>query len=434
MSGESPESEKSYTVPFLMHRSRSTPSGLGGSTRGSAGYSLGNSIGMPSNTSVRGGGSSMKWTDPTRLARFFDQDWAKASYGVQHGQHGHQTTVSPYVSLDLDRPRSALENSVSLQLSQQLDGSGMLSGAPALSESGRDLTATYAPLSSMAGRTTSIPSLPDTAPSAITRIPETDEQIGSNHANATLRACRSSGDMKTQAAFKDSKFMFGFCSRQTAEIITPRSMPPPTDQLGRLSTVEERRKELFLNKSIREAETMMRKAEGQKGRRTMLMEKKHAYLLEGATNGDFQPSKDFLAEQKKRRNHLRRVRKIRKSRTQQLMAIENTQHRRGFDFIRDHRSKGQAPLKGSETKLCQTLGKVPGQHNESTWERLYVRNTRTVNEARRQNLYNKNIGCKPHNIITGAALLIQPTEAPPKPRRDCHPSIVIHGMSQFGGK
>jgi hypothetical protein len=31
-------------------------------------------------------------------------------------------------------------------------------------------------------------------------------------------------------------------------------------------------------------------------------------------------------------------------------------------------------------------------------------------------------------------LLIAPTEPMPKPRRDVHPSIVIHGMSQFGDK
>jgi hypothetical protein len=379
--------------------------------------------------------SSMKWTDPTRLARFFDQDWAKASYGV-NGNGRQQAMVSPYVSLDLDRPRSALEASVSLNLSQKSmggSGSGILMNA-SLSDSGRSLTATYAPLSTMAGTTTTIPSLPDTEPAVIRRIPETDEQVGSNRASQTLRACRSTGDLKTQAVFKDSKFMFGFCSRQTAEIITPRSIPPPTDQLGRLSTVEERRNELFLNKSIREAETMMRKAEGQKSRRTMLMEVKHKYLLEGETNGEFKPSQDFLNAQTKRRKHARRVKRLRRSRTQQLMAIENTQHRRGFDFIRDHRSQGQAPLSMNETKLCQTLGRVPGQHMESTWERLYVRDTKKLNVARCENLYNRNVGFKPHNIITGAALLIQPTKPPPKPRRDCHPSIVIHGMSQFGGK
>ena len=55
---------------------------------------------------------------------------------------------------------------------------------------------------------------------------------------------------------------------------------------------------------------------------------------------------------------------------------------------------------------------------------------------RTQNLYNRNVGNKPHNIITGARLLIQPTRTLPplKMRRDCQPSIVIHGMSQFGGK
>ena len=356
-------------------------------------------------------GASMTWTDPTRLARFFDQPWAQASYGVtNNGGGGHyqqQTAVSPYISLDLDRPRSALEASVSLM--SQSNGNN-LTGGPSLSESGRDLTATYAPLSTMAGRTTTIPSLPDTEYTAIQRIPETDEQVGSNLANQTLRLARSTGDLKTQAVFKDSKFMFGFCSRQSAEILTPRSVPLPTDQLGRLSTCEERRKELFLNKSIKLAETMMRKAEGQKSRRTMLMEKKHQYLLEGDTHGDFKPSQEFLNTQQKRRKQQRRTHRIRKSRTRQLMAIENTQSRRGFDFIRDHRSNGQAPLNRTETKLTQTLGRVPGQHNESTFERLYKRDKHVHNLARQQNLYNRNVGCKPHNIITGAALLIQPTK------------------------
>jgi hypothetical protein len=427
-----------------MRHSRSN-SGIfgGGSTRGTAAsgfpLSMSSSQGGIGFGGGGGGGASMKWTDPTRLARFFDQDWAKASYGVHvndklGSEHFQQLTVSPYASLDLDRPRSALEASVSL-MSQSGGGVSLTGGSNnPLTESGRDLTATYAPLSTMAVTTTSIPSLPDTEANAITRIPETDEQVGSKMANQTLRAARSTGDIKTQAVFKDSKFMFGFCSRQRAEILTPRSVPPPTDQLGRLSTCEERRNELFLNKSIKEAETMIRKAEGQKARRTMLMERKHKYLFEGDTHGNFKPSQEFLNEQKKRRHHAKRLQKIRKSRTKQLMAIENTQSRRGFDFIRDYRSSGQAPLTLSETKLTQTLGRVPGQHNESTWERLYVRDKKGINKARQQNLYNRNVGCKPHNIITGASLLIQPTEKPPKPRRDCHPSIVIHGMSQFGGK
>ena len=221
--------------------------------------------------------------------------------------------MSPYASLDLDRPRSALEASVSL-MSQSGGGVSLTGGSNnPLTESGRDLTATYAPLSTMAVTTTSIPSLPDTEANAITRIPETDEQVGSKMANQTLRAARSTGDIKTQAVFKDSKFMFGFCSRQRAEILTPRSVPPPTDQLGRLSTCEERRNELFLNKSIKEAETMIRKAEGQKARRTMLMERKHKYLFEGDTHGNFKPSQEFLNEQKKRRHHAKRLQKIRKS-------------------------------------------------------------------------------------------------------------------------
>ena len=36
---------------------------------------------------------------------------------------------------------------------------------------------------------------------------------------------------------------------------------------------------------------------------------------------------------------------------------------------------------------------------------------------------------KPHNIITGARLLIQPTLPPLKMRRDCHPSIVTWNVT-----
>ena len=141
----------------------------------------------------------MKWTDPARLASFFDQDWARASYGRTAGL---QASVGPYASLDLDRPRSRLEASVSLDVTSQMmsqggmtqgSGSENLGTGNSLSESGRDLTATYAPLSTMAGHTMSIPSLPDTKAEAVSSIPQTDEQLGSNVAARTLRAARSSG-------------------------------------------------------------------------------------------------------------------------------------------------------------------------------------------------------------------------------------------------
>ena len=83
------------------------------------------------------------------------------------------------------------------------------------------------------------------------------------------------------------------------------------------------------------------------------------------------------------------------------------------------------------------MGRVTGTHNDSTFVRFGYKGETIIkpkNMLRTQNLYNRNVGNKPHNIITGARLLIQPTLPPPKMRRDCHPSIVIHGMSQFGGK
>ena len=84
---------------------------------------------------------------------------------------------------------------------------------------------------------------------------------------------------------------------------------------------------------------------------------------------------------------------------------------------------------------------MTGTHNASTFVRFGYKGETIIkpkNMLRTQNLYNRNVGNKPHNIITGARLLIQPTLPPPKMRRDCHPSIVTHGyphgMSKFGGK
>ena len=58
----------------------------------------------------------------------------------------------------------------------------------------------------------------------------------------------------------------------------------------------------------------MKKADGQKSRRTMLMEVKHKYMFEGDTTGEFTPSQDFLNAQLKRREHQKRVNRLRRSR------------------------------------------------------------------------------------------------------------------------
>ena len=163
--------------------------------------------------------TGLKWTDPAKLAKYLDQDWARASYGKSGGW---DTPISPYVSLDLDRPMSVLDTSASIiagsdtpnlnaSRASELTGSrSMLQTNPSLTESGRDLTKTYPPLSTMSQTTMSIPSLPDPEPNTLNRIPQTEEQIGTNEATRTLRVCRSSGDLRTQALFRDSKFMFGF--------------------------------------------------------------------------------------------------------------------------------------------------------------------------------------------------------------------------------
>ena len=395
--------------------------------------------------SLAGGGAGMqapataaKWTDPARLASFFDQDWARASYGPKAGT----PALGPYVSLDLERPRSVMDTSVPVETatisgvsfhSGQEDGSGQLSisrSAPDLSESGRGLRSNMTALASMKSTVKTIPSLPHPASETLSRIPETDEQLGTHEATEELKLRRAKRDTGSTVVFRDSRFLFGFCSQAKAEIIN--SIPTPTDQLGRLSTAEERRRELFLNKRIKQAENLMRKAQGQRQRRTNLMEKKYKYLLENGNDPRFVPSKEFSNTLKKQRMRERKIQRSRSLRSIQLDRLNTTQTRRGFDFVRDFRSESQAPLAQHEQKLFPSKARCAQSHQD-TWSRLYIRDVKPINHARRQNLYNKEVGCKPHNIITGAKLLIQPTEPPPKRRRDAHPSIVVHGMQQFGG-
>ena len=130
--------------------------------------------------------------------------------------------------------------------------------------------------------------------------------------------------------------------------------------------------------------------------------------MAGDTFGDFKPSREFVQAKQKRRQHAKRVALARHTRMKKLSRIENSQARRGFDFIRDFRSEGQAPLQDHERKLTQTLGRVGTRGHEDPWERLYVREERKKNDLRCQNLYNRNVGNKPHNIITGAAVLASP--------------------------
>ena len=69
-----------------------------------------------------------KSVDPSRLAAFMDQDWARASY---RGNLGN--SVSPYASLDLSRPVSGFSNASLASLGMSgLNGS---QSAAALGES-----------------------------------------------------------------------------------------------------------------------------------------------------------------------------------------------------------------------------------------------------------------------------------------------------------
>ena len=144
--------------------------------------------------------------------------------------------------------------------------------------------------------TTSSPDLPVVAADTVEKIPATLEQEGTLDATQTMKRARSTGDLDTELQFRDSKFMFGFVSRQKAVVA---KAPPKLESLGRLSTAEERREELKFNQSKKAAEIMLKKAKAQKDRRTQLMEIRHPYLLEGPTNGGFNPSKEFTNTLKK---------------------------------------------------------------------------------------------------------------------------------------
>ena len=399
--------------------------------------------------------------DPARLARYFDLEHHRMSYSAAR--------VSPYSSLDLSRPMSALSASLSAASLQRASVNGSVgthakdskvapiesasglslgdSGVSLLDrtdEVGRNFAAPSVELSTLKNFAMTAPSLPETTPRMVNRLPLTEEQESTLDAAkflererlaaiqrkqdeemAKAEALAQSGGLR-KPLFVDSKFMFGFVSRQKAEM---GNVPPPTDSLGRLSTVDERREEMIAVARERAARILIKKAKAQRDRRTQLIEVRHPYLFEGDSHGGLQPSQDFLLKQNKRRDRQRRKRNVQARRHARLEALQVSQTQRGFDpFVDVSVAKGQVPVSRREKQLFQGKGRVmgPGQ-NRSTADRLWERNEKPKNMLRSNELYNRNVGCKNFNIITGEKLAVQPTRDAPKPRSDAHPSIIIHG-------
>ena len=369
-----------------------------------------------------------KSVDPSRLAAFMDQDWARASY---RGNLGN--SVSPYASLDLSRPVSGFSNASLASLGMSgLNGS---QSAAALGESlfsennDRDLLRNNDSLSTMTQLTTSSPDLPVVAADTVEKIPATLEQEGTLDAAQTMKRARSTGDLDTELQFRDSKFMFGFVSRQKAVVA---KAPPKLESLGRLSTAEERREELKFNQSKKAAEIMLKKAKAQKDRRTQLMEIRHPYLLEGPTNGGFNPSKEFTNTLKKRRERVARKKHHHTVRRKMLAMQTNSMARRGYNILYDASTPGQAPISAMERSLFKSKRhKATPNHNSG--ERLFVRPEKPVNPLRRDNLWNRDTGGKPYNIINSSFHQKQPTGPQadltrPRDRRLRHPSLIVHGL------
>ena len=271
--------------------------------------------------------------------------------------------------------------------------------------------------------------MPLVPPELVHKVPATLEQEGVAQAKFTLNKSHSEGDFSKDLQFRDSKFMFGFVSRQKAVLA---EAPKPLESLGRLSTVEERREELRFNQSKKAAETMIKKAKAQKDRRTNLMEIKHPYLLEGASSGAFNPSEEFRTKLKRRRERAARKAKVQRSRYKLLAKQSHSMTRRGYNILYDASVPGQAPIAEKEKRLFKTKSRrATPIHNSE--ERLFVRAEKEVNPQRRDNLWNRDTGGKPFNILNSGYHTIQPTGPQadltrPRDRRMRHPSLIVHGL------
>jgi hypothetical protein len=356
-----------------------------------------------------------------------DQDWARASYAGGLG-----ATVSPYASLDLTRPVSGFSTASLASLGMGgLNGSSTAAlGASLFQENNdRDLLRNNDSLSTMTKVTTSSPDLPVVAAELVHRVPATLEQEGVAQAKFTLTKSHSEGDFSKDLQFRDSKFMFGFVSRQKA-VLEPALQPLET--LGRLSTVEERREELRFNQSKKAAQVMLKKAKGQKDRRTNLMEIKHPYLLEGASSGVFTPSAEFTAKLQRRRERGARKARVQRSRHKLLAKQSNSMTRRGYNILYDATMPGQVAIGEKEKRLFKTKSRrATPIHNSE--ERLFVRAEKAQNQARTNNLWNRDTGGKPYNIVNSGFHTVKPTGPQadltrPRDRRMKHPSLIVHGL------
>jgi hypothetical protein len=367
-----------------------------------------------------------KSVDPSRLAAFMDQDWARASFA------GTRQVLSPYASLDLNRPVSGF-SAASLA---SLGASGVnVSSTAALEQSlfsennDRDLLRNNDTLSTMKSVVKSSPDLPVVSADIIKSVPATLEQEGVAQATFHLNKSQSEGDFSKDLQFRDSKFMFGFVSRQMAVL---ENAPPKLESLGRLSTCEERRIELKYNQSKKAAENLVKLAKGQKDRRTMLMEIRHPYLLEGSSAGVFNPSDEFKEKLQRRRQRAARKSKVQQARHRNLALHTNSLARRGFNPFADSTLGNQLPVSKSEQKLFMTKSRrATPIHNSE--ERLFVREEKPRNLDRTDYLWNRDTGGKQHNIINSTYHDIQPTGPQadmtrPRDRRMRHPSLIVHGL------
>ena len=136
------------------------------------------------------------------------------------------------------------------------------------------------------------------------------------------------------------------------------------------------------------------------------MEIRHPYLLEGP-DGGFNPSKEFTNTLKKRRERAARKKQHQTVRRKMLAMHTNSMARRGYNILYDASTPGQAPVSAMEGLFKSKSHKATPNHNSE--ERLFVRPEKPINPLRRDNLWNRDTGGKPYNIINSSFHQKQPT-------------------------
>ena len=86
---------------------------------------------------------------------------------------------------------------------------------------------------------------------------------------------------------------------------------------------------------LQQASILLKKAKGQKDRRTNLMEIRHPYLLEGPTNGGFTPSEEFTSTLRRRRERAARKKHHQTVRRKMLASRTNSMAKRGYNILYD---------------------------------------------------------------------------------------------------